>query len=337
MGWSGHHIDDTIPVSAPPPGIGPCDLHEVGLARDEVEEYYEGFSQRDALAALPRRRRHAGRSTAHWWDATCGSTSGSPRRAAEAGRPGRHGLGARLPAAAGAGDAARRCGPTCGSASSCTSRSRRPSCSCSCRGAARSSRACSAPTWSASSTRAAPRTSSRWPTGCSGSRRATTTVDVLIESVDGARRVRRGAFPISIDTAEYRRARPRPERPGARPGDPRRRSATRRTILLGVDRLDYTKGIDVRLSAVRASCSPRAAVDDCRDRPGRDAEPGAASRTTNGCATRSSSWSAASTATTARIGQPADPLPAPAAAAGGARRALRRRRRHARDAATATA
>ena len=43
------------------------------------------------------------------------------------------------------------CGPTCGSASTCTSRSRRPSCSSSCRGGARSSRGCSAPTWSASS------------------------------------------------------------------------------------------------------------------------------------------------------------------------------------------
>ena len=42
---------------------------------------------------------------------------------------------------------------------SCTSRSRRWSCSCRCRGGPRSSRACSAPTWSASTCPAARRTS----------------------------------------------------------------------------------------------------------------------------------------------------------------------------------
>ena len=51
------------------------------------------------------------------------------------------------------------CGPTSPSDSSCTFRSRRSSCSCRCRGAPRSSRACSAPTWSASTFPAARRTS----------------------------------------------------------------------------------------------------------------------------------------------------------------------------------
>lgn len=64
----------------------------------------------------------------------------------------------------------------------------------------------------------------------------------------GSRVVRVGAFPISIDSAELdHKAHQRSVRLRAREirqeiGDPRK-------ILLGVDRLDYTKGIDVRLRA----------------------------------------------------------------------------------------
>jgi trehalose 6-phosphate synthase len=64
----------------------------------------------------------------------------------------------------------------------------------------------------------------------------------------GFRTVKVGAFPISIDSAELdQKARNRDIRKRAREiraelGGPRR-------ILLGVDRLDYTKGIDVRLKA----------------------------------------------------------------------------------------
>jgi trehalose 6-phosphate synthase len=64
----------------------------------------------------------------------------------------------------------------------------------------------------------------------------------------GFRTVKVGAFPISIDSAEMdQKARHRDIRKRAREiraelGGPRR-------ILLGVDRLDYTKGIDVRLHA----------------------------------------------------------------------------------------
>jgi trehalose 6-phosphate synthase len=60
--------------------------------------------------------------------------------------------------------------------------------------------------------------------------------------------VKVGAFPISIDSAELDRT--------ARNRDIRRRAkqiraelGAPRKILLGVDRLDYTKGIDVRLKA----------------------------------------------------------------------------------------
>ena len=64
----------------------------------------------------------------------------------------------------------------------------------------------------------------------------------------GERTIRVGAFPISIDSAELDRM--------ARNRDIRRRAkqiraelGSPRKLLLGVDRMDYTKGIDVRLMA----------------------------------------------------------------------------------------
>ncbi|OBJ68718.1 trehalose-6-phosphate synthase [Mycobacterium sp. 1274756.6] len=64
----------------------------------------------------------------------------------------------------------------------------------------------------------------------------------------GSRTVRVGAFPISIDSASLdRQARQRAVRRRAR--EIRAELGNPRTILLGVDRLDYTKGIDVRLKA----------------------------------------------------------------------------------------
>src|SRR6201996_137042 len=64
----------------------------------------------------------------------------------------------------------------------------------------------------------------------------------------GSRLVRVGAFPISIDSsaldqaARHRDVRRRAREIRAEIGNPRK-------VLLGVDRLDYTKGIDVRLKA----------------------------------------------------------------------------------------
>ena len=64
----------------------------------------------------------------------------------------------------------------------------------------------------------------------------------------GDRTTRVGAFPISIDSAELaskardREVRSRARRIRAELGNPRK-------IMLGVDRLDYTKGIDIRLEA----------------------------------------------------------------------------------------
>jgi len=64
----------------------------------------------------------------------------------------------------------------------------------------------------------------------------------------GFRTVKVGAFPISIDSAELdQKARTREIRRRAR--EIRAEVGNPRTLLLGVDRLDYTKGIDVRLMA----------------------------------------------------------------------------------------
>jgi len=64
----------------------------------------------------------------------------------------------------------------------------------------------------------------------------------------GSRVVRVGAFPISIDSAELdHKGRERSIRDRAR--EIRAELGNPRKVLLGVDRLDYTKGIDVRLKA----------------------------------------------------------------------------------------
>ena len=64
----------------------------------------------------------------------------------------------------------------------------------------------------------------------------------------GTRTVKVGAFPISIDSADLdTKARSRATRQRAK--EIRAELGNPRKILLGVDRLDYTKGIDVRLRA----------------------------------------------------------------------------------------
>ena len=60
------------------------------------------------------------------------------------------------------------------------------------------------------------------------------------------RRVRVGAFPISIDVHEIEQLARRPDI-GARAVEIRERLGNPTTVFLGVDRLDYTKGIDLRL------------------------------------------------------------------------------------------
>ena len=70
-------------------------------------------------------------------------------------------------------------------------------------------------------------------------------------AVDRAGRARsRWRFPISIDSSALDGP-PAPPRSRTAPGRSAPSSATRARSLLGVDRLDYTKGIDVRLQRLR--------------------------------------------------------------------------------------
>ena len=112
-------------------------------------------------------------------------------------------------------------------------------------------RGLSALIWSVSSCAVAHRISCSWRAGWPGCRQPEARwpctkpgqVDV------GDRTVRVGAFPISIDsTALDKQARSRPIR--QRAAEIRDELGKPATIVLGVDRLDYTKGIDVRLRAV---------------------------------------------------------------------------------------
>jgi trehalose 6-phosphate synthase len=67
--------------------------------------------------------------------------------------------------------------------------------------------------------------------------------------VDG-RKVKAGAFPISIDTKEMERLAADPK-VQARAKEIRAELGDPETVILGVDRLDYTKGIELRLKAFR--------------------------------------------------------------------------------------
>lgn len=85
-------------------------------------------------------------------------------------------------------------------------------------------------------------------TGAATSRASIGVRSRLGEVRIGFRTVKVGAFPISIDSAELdRKGRNRDIRRRAR--EIRAELGNPRKLLLGVDRLDYTKGIDVRLKA----------------------------------------------------------------------------------------
>ena len=71
----------------------------------------------------------------------------------------------------------------------------------------------------------------------------------VIELVGGGRTIRVGAFPISIDFREFNRLARTPE--VTRRVRDLRQALGERKIVLGVDRLDYTKGIPERLEAFR--------------------------------------------------------------------------------------
>ncbi len=90
--------------------------------------------------------------------------------------------------------------------------------------------------------------------------------------VDG-RTTRAAAFPISIDAREMADLAASPE-VQARAKQVRAELGNPKTVILGVDRLDYTKGIELRLEAFRELLEEGALKRARRrSRPGRDTEP----------------------------------------------------------------
>ncbi len=71
----------------------------------------------------------------------------------------------------------------------------------------------------------------------------------MVDEPTGARTVRVDAFPIGIDAVHYAQM-AASEQVRERAAQIRRDLGDPRVLLLGVDRLDYTKGIDVRVRAV---------------------------------------------------------------------------------------
>ena len=221
----------------------------------------------------------SGRSTTTWSRSrsstgsggtpTGGSTSASPRRRPSASAS-TVSSGCRTTSSSWCPPCSASSARTCGSASSCTSRSRRASCSASCPGATASSRDCSGPTWWGSSDRAVPRTSPGWY----GNGSATRHTGTGSSSKDG-RHVRARSYPISLDVKRLEALSRTPE-VEARAAEIRSELGNPRFVFLGVDRLDYTKGIRQRLRAfgelIVDGQHQRRGV---RVRPGRLAEPGA--------------------------------------------------------------
>ena len=322
IGWAGNAGDG----QSPPREHEGIALRAVPITEDEYDDFYLGFSNatlwplyhdairppifdrvvvagvRDGQRTLRRRRGRGGRRRARRSGCTT-TTCSSCRRCCAS------------------------CGPTCGSGSSCTSRSRRGSCSCSCRGGARSSRACSAPTSSAS--RSPGGGDELRPSGpaASPARRGRRRHDR--RSTAGGVRV--GAFPISIDTADLSSTRQRSRRSQARARRSARELGDPEIVLLGVDRLDYTKGIDRRIRAV-GELFAEGALDPARHVVVQIAVPSRERGRALPAASASSSSgsSARSTASTRRVGQPPIHYLHQSRPRRRAGRALPRRRRHAR-------
>ena len=274
----------------------------------------------DGLLAGPGvadRRRRSRSSTRASPTAPCGrsTTTSSPSRSstasggtptstvnqrfADAGRRGRrrgrHRVGAGLPAAAGARRCCASCGPTCGSASTCTSRSRRPSCS-------------PQLPWRRQILEGllgADLVGFQLPGGAANfvrlvrQRVGHKTHRDTVYLPDG-RTVQARGVP---DLDRHRRLRGAgPVRGGRRsaPTEIREALGNPRKIFLGVDRLDYTKGIYARLRAfgelvARRRTSTSRTRSSSRSRRRR----ASASSSTASSATTSTGWSAGSTATSA--------------------------------------
>ena len=214
IGWPGDTDEDLEPFEDDGMALVP-----IALSEDEIE---------DSTRASPTPP--CGRSTTTWSPSRSSTASGgTPTSTSTSASPSTPPSGPRRTPPSGCTTTScswcprccASCAPTSGSASTCTSRSRRPSSSSSCRGAVRSSRDCSAPTWSASSCRAAPQNFVRLVRQRVGHK----THRDLVYLPDG-RTVRAAAFPISIDSEGFEEL-ARSEEVAKRATEIRTHSATR--------------------------------------------------------------------------------------------------------------
>ena len=266
-------------------------MHAVPLQRHEVTGYYDGFCN-SLLWPLFHGRLQRLELNRSWWRTYRAVNQRFALTVARVAPPERDGLGPRLPPAARAGDAAALAGATCGSGSFLH-----------------------IPFPPAQLFAALP-----WRREILLGMLAadligfqtqddvdnfTDSVDRLVRGVRGRRERVTGipadAFPISVDFDQWSASGDR----AAVAGSERRRELDADVVFLGVDRLDYTKGIANRLARVRRAARPadgstRRPPCSCRS----PCPAGTTSRATRRSATRSSDSCARSTtgtaATTAR-------------------------------------
>ena len=216
-------------------------LIPVPITAQEIEEFYEGFSNATLwplyhdVVAKPEFHRE-------WWDAYVDVNRGSPRRRPPS-PPTARWCGCRTTSSSWCRRCCATCDPTSGSASSCTSRSRPWSCSRSCPGGASSSRGCWVPTSSGFQRPGGAQNFVRLVRQRVGHK---THRDLVY--LPNGRTVQALAFPISIDS-EGLETLARSDHVEARAKEIREQLGNPRKVLLGVDRLDYTKGIYSRLRA----------------------------------------------------------------------------------------
>ncbi len=260
LGWSGRHIDDSVPASPLPHDLGPCALEEVALTREEVEEYYEGFCNEtiwplyhDAVVTPVYHR--------HTWNAYQRINRRFADAAARLAAPG---------ATVWVHDYQLQLVPR-------LLREQRPD--------LRIGYFLHIPFPPAELFVQLPwrqqilqgllgadlvgfhtqggaanfLTLSERLLGLSPKEDAVDVPDPAAAS--GARTVRAGAFPISIDSRSFSELAAQPE-VRERAAEIRSAVGDPRTLLLGVDRLDYTKGIDVRLGAI-TELLDEGRFDDC--------------------------------------------------------------------------
>ena len=280
VGWAGEAGDAPEPFDQDGMYLRP-----VPLSEEEVAQYYEGFSN-DTLWPIYHDVIVPASFHRDWWvDLRAGQPplrrGGLPRWQPRA-RP----SGSTTTSSSSCRRWCASCARTCASAGSTTSRSRPWSCSPSCRGARGWSRACSAPTSSASSAVADAHNFLR---ACRRLLGLTTKGDtVRTASTDGGTRVvRASAIPISVDFNGLEELARTPEVIAARQGDPRvprqpARSSCSASTGSTTPRASGT-GSRRTPSSSRTAPSPRRTRSSCRSPP-----PAASAwRPTASCARRS--------------------------------------------------